>query len=95
MSTDADKRMSGLDRRLKQFREQRAEFHLPVRLYWLLVDRRSAAKTSIRGVRLGLQAGISVNAGPCKQGQINPGMLTFRVTWFSCRRAAVSFRHLW
>lgn len=64
MSTDAEKWISGLDRRLKQFREQRAVFHLSVRLYWLLVDRRSAAKTSIRGVRLGSQAGISVNADP-------------------------------
>jgi hypothetical protein len=68
MRTDADKRISGLDRRLKQFREQRAVFHLPVRLYWLLIDGRGAAKTSIRGVRLGSQAGISVNAGRCMQG---------------------------
>ncbi|MCZ8178781.1 MAG: hypothetical protein O9309_07120 [Rhizobium sp.] len=63
MGTDADKRISGLDRRLKQFREQRAVFHLPVRLYWLLVDGRSAAKTSTDWVRLGSLAGISVNAG--------------------------------
>ncbi|MCZ8348293.1 MAG: hypothetical protein O9352_00060 [Rhizobium sp.] len=38
-------------------------FHLPVRLYWLLVDGRSAAKTSTDWVRLGSLAGISVNAG--------------------------------